>query len=61
MKASLVPERDINELPGGILDTLIAAHELCLDGLPLLRHGLLKHRELQVLNWLHHCLHTLDD
>ena len=56
-----LPEGDINELPGGILDVLIAAHEQHLDGLPLWRHGLLKDGKVQVLHRRHHGLHTLDD
>ena len=55
------PEGDVNELSGRLLDALIAAHELSLDGLPVWRIGLLKQRELQVFSWLHHCLYTLDD
>ncbi len=58
---STAPEGDINELPGGILDALIAAREQHLDSLPLWHHGLFKYWEFQVLHWLHHSLHALDD
>ena len=56
-----VPEGDIDELPSGVFDVLIATHEQCFDGLPLCSHGFLKNWELQALHWLHHRLHAFDD
>lgn len=55
------PEGHIDEFPCSILDALVAAHEYCLESLPLWCHRLLKDGKLQTFHRLHHRLNAFDD